>query len=155
MGGNEIKEDYIQGMNIKSCLGCDNCMRTHMGCVQKNDDMNQIYEDLSWADVIVFACPEFWGTITGQLKIVIDRMFAWFNKNGYTANPKESLLLMTARGDDFSMAIDQYSIFPKYLGWKHLGAVLGRGKEAEAFELDKKRFNCISFVSNILETTYQ
>ena len=130
--GNEIKEDYITSMNIKSCIGCDSCMRTHDGCVQKNDDMAIIYDDLSWADVVVFVSPQFWGTITGQLKVVFDRMFAWFNKVGWENGRKKSALLMTARGDDYSMALDFYGILEKYLGWENLGTVLGAGKETEA-----------------------
>ena len=130
--GNEIKEDYITSMNIKACIGCDSCLRTHNGCVQKNDDMAVIYEDMSWADVVVFVSPQFWGTITGQLKIVFDRLFAWFNKVGFENSKKKSVLLMTARGDDYSMALDFYGILTKYLGWTDLGAVLGAGKEAEA-----------------------
>lgn len=130
--GNEIKEDYITSMNIKACIGCDSCLRTHQGCVQKNDDMAVIYEDLSWADVVVFVSPQFWGTITGQLKIVFDRMFAWFNKVGWENGRKKTVLLMTARGDDYSMVLDFYSILPKYLGWEVLGTILGAGREEEA-----------------------
>ena len=135
--GNEIREDYIHGLDVKFCIGCDSCMRTHAGCVQKDEGMAKIYEDLSWADVIVFACPEYWGTFTAELKNVIDRMFAWFNKNGMFETKRDCVLLMTARGDDYSMALDQYGIFIKYLGWKDLGTVLGRGKETEAETLGK------------------
>lgn len=130
--GNEIKEDYITSMNIKSCIGCDSCLRTHQGCVQKDDDMSIIYDDLSWADVVVFVSPQFWGTITGQLKTVFDRMFAWFNKVGAENGRKKSVLLMTARGDDYSMALDFYAILSKYLGWESIGTVLAAGKEDEA-----------------------
>ena len=133
--GNEIKEDYITSMNIKACIGCDTCLRTHAGCVQKNDDMAIIYEDMLWADVVVFVSPVYWGTITGQLKIVFDRLFAWFNKVGFENAQKESVLLMTARGGDYSMALDFYGILTKYLGWTDLGTILGAGKEAEAKKL--------------------
>ena len=129
---NEIKEDFITSMNIKACIGCDSCMRTHKGCVQKGDDMAVIYDDLSWSDVVVFVSPQFWGTITGQLKTVFDRMFAWFNEVGAENARKKSVLLMTARGNDYSMALDFYSILSKYLGWEDLGTVLGAGKENEA-----------------------
>ena len=129
---NEIKEEYITSMNIKPCIGCDSCLRTHKGCVQKDDDMAIVYEDLLWADVVVFVSPQFWGTITGQLKVVFDRMFALFNKVGWENMRKRSVLLMTARGDDYSMALDFYGILSKYLGWEDLGTVLGAGKEAEA-----------------------
>ena len=130
--GNELREHFIQGMGVKACLGCDSCMRTHQGCVQKDDAMQKIYEDLTWCDVVVFASPMYWGTFTAQLKIVIDRMFAWFNLTSLPGPKRDCALLMTARGDDYSMALDQYGIFSKYLGWKDLGRILGRDKEAEA-----------------------
>ena len=133
--GNEVKEHFIHDERINACLGCDSCMRIHQ-CVQKDEDMLKIYDDLSWCDVVVFASPEYWGTWTAKLKNVLDRMFGWFNKVGYDAK-RESVLLMTARGDDYSMALEQYHIFHKYLGWKDLGMVLGRDKEADAKALGK------------------
>ena len=135
--GNEIREDYITTMKINPCIGCDSCMRTHQGCVQKKDDMAVIYDDMLWADVVVFVSPVYWGTITGQLKVVFDRMFALGNKVGWNNFRKKCVLLMTARGDDYSMALDFYGILTKYLGWTDLGTVLGAGKEAEAKEIGK------------------
>ena len=73
-------------------------------------------------------------TITGQLKIVFDRLFAWFNKVGFENGKKKSVLLMTARGDDYSMALDFYGILNKYLGWDNLGAILGADRE-DGFEV--------------------
>ena len=80
--GNEIREDYVTTMDIKPCIGCDSCLRTHEGCVQKDQDMAKLYDDMLWADVVVFVSPQFWGTVTGQLKVVFDRLFALFNKVG-------------------------------------------------------------------------
>ena len=73
--GNEVKELYLQGMNIGGCLACEGCQRNGGTCVQK-DDMQIVSEDFLRADVVVFASPQYWGTITGQLKIVIDRLYA-------------------------------------------------------------------------------
>ena len=130
--GNEIREAYIQGMDIKNCLGCDACMKTHTGCVQKDSGMAQIYEDLTWCDVIVFASPVYFGYLTAQLKTVIDRMWAWFNLPGNFGTKKKTILLSTARGTDYSMTLDQYGIYSKYMGWEDLGHILGSGKETEA-----------------------
>lgn len=130
--GHEVHEHYIHGMGVNACIGCDSCMNTHQGCVQKNDGMQQIYSDLTWCDVVVFACPEYWGTFTAQLKTVIDRMFAWFNLDSWSNKKRDCVLLMTARGNDYTMALDQYGIFTKYLGWNSLGTVLGRGLTDEA-----------------------
>ena len=131
--GNEVKEFYIDGMNIKSCKGCDSCMTNGSHCVQKNDDMQQIYECFDWCDIVVFASPMYWGTITGQLKIVVDRLFATQHKNGaFAAEKKGFVMLMTARGNMYSMTDDFCSIFTKFMGWTDHGRVYGAGKEAEA-----------------------
>lgn len=69
---NEVKELYVQNMDIRGCLACEACARNGGTCVQK-DDMEQVNESFIWADVVVLASPMFWGIITGQLKTVIDR----------------------------------------------------------------------------------
>ena len=133
--GNEIREAYIHGMGVKNCLGCDSCMDTHAGCVQKDKGMASIYENLSWSDVIVFASPVYFGYLTAQLKTVIGRMWAWFNLPGNFTSGKKTVLISTARGTDYTMTLDQYSIYSKYMGWEDLGHILGTGKETEAKEL--------------------
>ena len=135
--GNEVREAYIQGMDVKQCLGCDSCMKTHEGCVQKDEGMAKIYEDLSWCDVIVFASPVYFAYFTAQLKTVIDRMWAWFNLPGNIGAKKKAVLISTARGTDYTAVLDQYGIYSKYMGWEDLGHVLGAGKEDEARELGK------------------
>ena len=77
--------------------------------------MKIIYEDLNWADVIVFASPQYWGTFTAELKKVIDRMFGWITTKENLDIKKECVLLMTARGNIYSMALVQYNIYIKYL----------------------------------------
>ena len=129
--GNEVREAYIQGMDIKNCLGCDACMKTHAGCVQKDEGMAKIYDDLAWCDVIVFASPVFFGNVTAQLKAVIDRMWAWFNLPGNFGAKRKCALIMTARGDNYDIALAQYGVYPM-IGWTDLGTVLGAGEEAEA-----------------------
>ena len=128
---NEVKELYLQGMKIGGCLACEGCQRNGGVCVQK-DDMEIVREAFLWADVIVFASPQYWGTITGQLKIVIDRLYAVLFGS---PKVKQFVVIMTARGNMYEMTEDFFSIFSRFLGWKSLGSVLGAGKEAEARSL--------------------
>lgn len=128
--GHEVREMYLDGMEIHGCKACEACSRNGGKCVQR-DDMDTINEAYEWADVIVFASPVFWGTVSGQLKTCIDRLYAVQNKLGYTTT-RETALLMTARGNDYSYALDFYHIFTEMLGWKDWGTVLGAGKEEEA-----------------------
>ena len=132
--GNEIREAYIQGMDIKNCLGCDACMRTHAGCIQKDAGMAKIYEDLTWCDTIVFASPVHFAYMTAQLRAVIDRMWAWFNLPGNFSAKRKTVLISTARGTDFSAILQQYGVYAM-LGWEDLGHILGAGKENEAKQL--------------------
>ena len=68
---------------IAGCLACEYCHTKGNGqCVQK-DDMTIVNEATEWADVIVFASPMFFGTVTAQLKTVLDRWYALFNKLGF------------------------------------------------------------------------
>ena len=77
--GNEVMEFFIQSMNIKGCMDCQGCARKPAGdlapCVQK-DDMQQIYDSFIDCDVVVFATPVYWFTISAQLKLAVDRLYA-------------------------------------------------------------------------------
>ena len=129
--GNEVREAYIHGMGVKNCLGCDVCMKTHAGCVQKEEGMDKIYEDLTWCDTIVFASPVYFAYMTAQLRGVIDRMWAWFNLPGNFTAKKKTVLISTSRGEDYSAILQQYGMYAM-LGWEDLGHILGAGKENEA-----------------------
>ncbi|MDE5584024.1 MAG: flavodoxin family protein [Ruminococcus sp.] len=136
--GNEVQEFYLQDMNIKGCLGCEHCSKSAKGtsnpCVQ-NDDMRLINEAFINSDVIVFASPVYFWTITGTLKTVADRLYVQLRSLGYGGFPRKSVLLMTAGGSDYSQAVRWYETFERNLGWKNLGEVLGAGKTRAAFEL--------------------
>ena len=132
--GNEVREMYIDGMDIKSCKACEACSRNGDFCSQK-DDMEQIYDAYLWADVIVFSSPMYWGTISGQLKTTVDRLYAIQNRIGYSdmsKQYKETAFIMTARGGYYQQALDFYGIFTNIMGWKNWGTVLGAGKEEDA-----------------------
>lgn len=132
--GHEVNNLYLNSMNINGCLACEKCSQNGGECVQK-DDMGIVYEAYEWADVIVLASPQFWGTISGQLKIVVDRLYAEMHKQGFGTNTNEIAMIMTARGEMYDQALAFYSIFTKIMGWKDHGTVLGAGKEDEAREL--------------------
>ena len=129
--GNEVNNLYLNSMDINGCLACEHCSQNGGECVQK-DDMEKVTEAFEWADVVVFASPMFWGTITGQLKVIIDRLYAEMNKLGFPNFKKETAFIMTARGDNYQFALDFYNIFVNMMGWKDNGKVLGAEKEEEA-----------------------
>ena len=129
--GNEVEELHLCSMDIKGCIACEECRDNGGNCVLK-DDMHLVYDGYIRADVIVFASPEFWGSITGQLKTTIDRLFAIFGKKDPSLVKKKCVLIMTARTDKYEVSENYYSIFPRVLGWEDLGRILGAGKEDQA-----------------------
>ena len=103
---------------------------------QNKTEMGQIYDAFMDADVVVFASPVYWFTITGTLKTAIDRLYAVQRNQGFDAVKKETVFLMTsgAPAEMNPNAIDWYKTF-ETMGWKSLGMVLGTGKTEEAKQL--------------------
>ena len=110
--GHEVREFYLQGMNIHGCLDCQGCRNAKEEadnpCVQK-DGMAEIYGAFPSSDVLVFASPVYFWTIDGQLKTAIDRLYAYVMWG--RAGKKETALLLTAGGDDerqYAKILDWY-----------------------------------------------
>ena len=133
--GNQVKTFYLDGMDIHSCKGCLCADRDSKSPCSQKDDMDQIYAEFENSDVVVFASPVYFWTITGPLKTAADRLYAELECLGYGGFSKQSVLLMTADGGDYSQAVTWYRTYERNLGWRNLGEVLGKGKTKEAYSL--------------------
>ena len=67
--GNEVKKISFPMRFINYCKGCLGCVSS--GECVIHDDMSGILEDMVYADVIVFASPIYFNTISGQMKTMI------------------------------------------------------------------------------------
>lgn len=76
--GNHVEIINLREHNIGYCIGCYACHKTGK-CFQK-DKMNEIGEKLEKADVIVFATPVYFYSMSGQLKVFIDRLVPFYTK---------------------------------------------------------------------------
>lgn len=123
-------------MKIFGCKGCDACTHgvVENPCVQK-DDMAEIYKIFAKCDVVVFASPIYFWSITGTLKTAADRLYAELRCLGYEKFPHEGILIMTAGGSYYSQAVSWYRHYSSNLGWKNLGEILGSGKIKDAEKL--------------------
>ena len=130
-----VLEFYLDGMNIHSCKGCLRAGHDSKSPCSQKDDMEQIYSAFSDCDVVVFASPVYFWTIPGTLKTVADRLYAELECLGYNKFVKESVLLMTADGGDYSQAVTWYRTYERNLGWKNRGEVLGKDKSEAAYQL--------------------
>lgn len=133
--GHNVSEFYLDGMNIHSCKGCLRAGRDSKRPCSQKDDMEQIYSVFADCDVVVFASSVYFWTITGPLKTAADRLYAELECLGYGGFVKESVLLMTADGGDYSQAVTWYRTYERNLRWKSRGEVLGKGKTEAAYQL--------------------
>lgn len=126
--GHTIDQFDLQKMNLHSCLGCLKAKKdSECPCAIK-DDMAKIYPCYLDADIVVLASPLYYFSFSGQLKCVIDRLFAVMEVSPDFCHPKKDcILLMTAHSDDFKLVVDYYNGFLKYLDWNNLGTVLAGG----------------------------
>ena len=74
--GAQVESIYLHGLDIRPCDACDLCKEPGSGCVIE-DDMQPLYPKLAAADAIVLATPIYWFTFTAQLKLCMDRWYAF------------------------------------------------------------------------------
>lgn len=64
---------------IGFCTGCKICDKTGI-CIQR-DDMDTIIDSIYNSDIVIIASPSYWGDVTGQMKVFIDRCTPICNNN--------------------------------------------------------------------------
>ena len=71
--GAEIETIYLKDKDIKHCSGCFTCWTKTPGkCIHK-DDMEELLNKVMQADIMVYATPLYYYTVTGIMKDFMDR----------------------------------------------------------------------------------
>jgi len=89
--GNNVELISLQNKTINFCKGCFACQKLGK-CIIK-DDANSIVEKMLNADVICWATPVYYYSISGQMKTLIDRANSLYSSN---YKFREVYLLLTA-----------------------------------------------------------
>lgn len=77
--GDEVRKFCIAEKNILYCLSCRRCFAN--GHCVIYDDMSEIIAHMFTSDYVIIACPSYWGEVTGQMKVFIDRCSPYYNVN--------------------------------------------------------------------------
>ncbi|MBN1527322.1 MAG: flavodoxin family protein [Candidatus Omnitrophica bacterium] len=72
--GAETEKIVLNDLVFRPCIDCGGCDKAGI-CVLE-DDLKPVYGKLQAADSIIMASPVFFGTLSAQLKMMIDRMQA-------------------------------------------------------------------------------
>lgn len=134
--GHSVEVISLLRNEVKGCLGCNAC-RYGKPCVQK-DSFNDLVPKIKNADLLVFASPLYFWTLSSRLKAFIERFYCIAEEDPnpplgrYEKYPvKDCALLMTA-ADDFFWTFDQAVSYYRfalvnYIGFHDKGMLLAGG----------------------------
>lgn len=77
--GNDVSFISLKDKNIGFCMGCLACQST--GSCPIGDDVPDIMDQVLNADVVVWATPIYYYEMSGQMKVLIDRLNPMFPKD--------------------------------------------------------------------------
>jgi len=118
--GHEVTVLNIAHKKVNGCMACEYCHGAGNGkCVQK-DDMQEIYPYLLDAEMIVFASPIYYFTMSAQLEAVIHRFYAI----NHPPKAKYSALLLSSYSPRvYTASVAQYKDMIGYMGIADKGIV--------------------------------
>ena len=107
----------LNKLSYRGCQACETCKTTLDRCVLK-DDLAQVLDAIRDTDILVFATPVYFGDISGQMKMFIDRCFSFLvpdfleaPESSRLASGKKMVFIQTQNQPNEDLFAD---IFPKY-----------------------------------------
>lgn len=97
--GHSVETVYLREKTFDFCKGCMACMATHR-CVIA-DDAVEIAAKMHDADVLVFATPVYYYSVSGQLKTMLDRANPLYDSD--YAFTKAYLLAAAAEDESYTV----------------------------------------------------
>lgn len=92
--GHEVETIFVRDLKLNYCIGCLACQKTGR-CVLK-DPMNDILPKLMEADAICFCTPVYYYSVSGQMKVFLDRCNPLYDR----MRDKDFYYMLTAADDD-------------------------------------------------------
>lgn len=134
--GHQTELISLNKLCVNGCTGCNAC-RYGKPCVQK-DDFNSLIPKIKEADLIVFASPLYFWTISSKIKAFIERFYCMAEKDEhpplgrYEKYPvRDCALLMTSADHffwTFEQAVSYYQFtLVNYIGFHDKGMLLAGG----------------------------
>lgn len=123
--GFETEMFLMSEHQVTPCDACGSCFKVGACVVQ--DDMQELYAMMESADAIVFSSPVYFGTVSAQLKAVMDRTFALLQRRALKDKVAGALVVtrrvgaIQARSMLYSFCIAQ--------GMLVAGGAIGYGRE--------------------------
>lgn len=134
--GHEVEMISLLKNEVKGCLGCNAC-RYGKPCIQK-DSFNDLIPKIESADLIVFATPLYFWTVSSRLKAFIERFYCMAQEDPdpplgrYEKYPAKDCALLVTAADNFFWTFEQATSYYKfaivnYIGFHDKGMLLAGG----------------------------
>lgn len=134
--GHQVKVVNLLKNEVNGCLGCNAC-RYGKPCIQK-DGFHDIVPEIKAADLIVFASPLYFWTISSKIKAFIERFYALAEEDPnpplgrYEKYPVKDCALLVTAADNFFWTFEQVTSYYKfavinYIGFHDKGMLLAGG----------------------------
>jgi multimeric flavodoxin WrbA len=116
-GGAATTHVMLDELDLKGCQGCLSCRKNPGNCA-RSDGLSPYFEELKRCDAVVVACPIYMYRIAGQMKLLVDRMYSFWEDTpdgGYkSALPAgKKFALVTSQGHPEA---DMYKRSIRWLG---------------------------------------
>lgn len=118
---------YLNTLNIKGCQACMGCKTKKDHCIVK-DDLADVLEAVRETDVLVLATPIYFGDVSAQLKMFIDRTYSYLVPDFLNSpepsrlKPGKRLVFIQTQAqpnpDLFNDIYPKYELFLNLMGFK-------------------------------------
>ena len=118
------------------CMACEYCREKGVCC--QGDDMQAIYREILSSDMVVFASPIYYFTLSAQLQAAIRRTYSI----DIPRNVKKVALIMSSGSPSvYGPAIAQYyQSIVEYCGVENAGIFTANGKQNKSEEKRKELY---------------
>ena len=134
--GHSVEVVSLTKTEVKGCMGCNAC-RYGKPCVIK-DGFNALVPTIKAADLIVFASPLYFWTISSRIKAFIERFYCIAEEDTvpplgrYEKYPVKDCALLMTSADNFFWTFEQATsyyqfAFVNYIGFTDKGMLLAGG----------------------------
>ena len=130
--GHSVVRFDVAFMDIKGCMACDYCRNVEKGVCAQQDDMQKIYPEILRSDMVVFASPIYYFTLSAQLQAAIHRTYSV----DIPASVKKVALIMSSGSKYvYGAAITEYfQSIVEYWGVENAGIFTANGAQNKSEE---------------------
>lgn len=134
--GHQVEVVSLLKNEVNGCIGCNAC-RYGKPCIQK-DNFNEIVPKIKAANLIAFASPLYFWTISSKIKAFIERFYSIAEEDPnpplgrYEKYPVQDCVLLVTAADNFFWTFEQVTSYYKftlinYIGFHDKGMLLAGG----------------------------